>query len=77
MAAIVSAIVALGRTLSVDVTAEGVERSEQVTLLRAAGCSIVQGFLFGAPKRHAGDQSPGYSELTASAADAPAQATGG
>jgi diguanylate cyclase (GGDEF)-like protein len=77
VAAIVSAIVALGRTLSVDVTAEGVESSEQVTLLRAAGCSIVQGFLFGAPKRHAEDEPPGYSELTASATDAPAQATGG
>jgi len=51
--AIVSAVVALGRTLSVDVTAEGVETNEQVTLLKAAGCSIVQGFLFGAPKRGA------------------------
>lgn len=51
VAAIVSAIVALGRTLSVDVTAEGVETSEQVTLLKASGCSIVQGFLFGVPKR--------------------------
>ena len=51
VAAIVAAIVALGRTLSVDITAEGVETSEQVTLLKAAGCSIVQGFLFGAPKR--------------------------
>ncbi len=53
VAAIVSAIVALGRTLSVDVTAEGVETSEQVMLLKAAGCSIVQGFLFGVPKREA------------------------
>ena len=51
VAAIVSAIVALGRTLSVDVTAEGVETSEQVMLLKASGCSIVQGFLFGVPKR--------------------------
>jgi len=51
VAAIVSAIVALGRTLSVDVTAEGVETSDQVMLLKASGCSIVQGFLFGVPKR--------------------------
>jgi EAL domain-containing protein (putative c-di-GMP-specific phosphodiesterase class I) len=51
VAAIVASIVALGRTLSVDVTAEGVETSEQVTLLKAAGCSIVQGFLFGHPRR--------------------------
>jgi diguanylate cyclase (GGDEF)-like protein len=56
VAAIVSAIVALGRSLSVDITAEGVETSEQVTLLKAAGCSIVQGFLFGAPKRKASSE---------------------
>jgi diguanylate cyclase (GGDEF)-like protein len=53
VATIVSSIVALGRALSVDVTAEGVETSEQVTLLKAAGCSIVQGFLFGHPRRAA------------------------
>ena len=54
VAAIVASIVALGRSLSVDVTAEGVETSEQVTLLKAAGCSIAQGFLFGVPDRDAG-----------------------
>ncbi len=53
VAAIVTSIVSLGRSISVDVTAEGVETKEQVTLLRAAGCSIVQGFRFGAPQRDA------------------------
>ena len=53
VAAIVTSIVSLGRSISVDVTAEGVETKEQVTLLRAAGCSIVQGFRFGAPQRGA------------------------
>ena len=53
VAAIVASIVTLGRSLSVDITAEGVETSDQVTLLKAAGCSIVQGFLFGVPKRDA------------------------
>ena len=62
VASIVSAIVALGRTLSVDVTAEGVETSEQVTLLKAAGCSIVQGFLFGAPKREPAGLADATSE---------------
>jgi EAL domain-containing protein (putative c-di-GMP-specific phosphodiesterase class I) len=67
VAAIVASIVGLGRALSVDVTAEGVETSEQVTLLKAAGCSIAQGFLFGIPNRDAGlagkvaEQEPGGS----------------
>lgn len=53
VAAIVAAIVALGRSLSVDITAEGVETGDQLTLLKAAGCNIVQGYLFGAPNRNA------------------------
>ncbi len=76
VAAIVSAIVALGRTLSVDVTAEGVETSEQVTLLRAAGCSIVQGFLFGAPKRKTDGDAEGEAPTT-DLVEAPAAAASG
>jgi EAL domain-containing protein (putative c-di-GMP-specific phosphodiesterase class I) len=53
VAAIVAAIVGLGRSLSVDITAEGVETADQALLLKAAGCTVVQGFLFGAPKRGA------------------------
>ena len=53
VASIVASIVALGRSLSVDITAEGVETNEQVMLLKAAGCSIAQGFLFGVPQRDA------------------------
>jgi EAL domain-containing protein (putative c-di-GMP-specific phosphodiesterase class I) len=49
MATIVASIVALGRALSMDITAEGVETADQVTLLKASGCNIVQGYLFGAP----------------------------
>ncbi len=47
--AIVTSIIGLGRSLDVIITAEGVENQEQVTLLRAAGCNLVQGFLFGRP----------------------------
>ena len=51
VATIIASIVGLGRSLSVDITAEGVETEEQVTMLKAAGCRIVQGFLFGTPQR--------------------------
>jgi diguanylate cyclase (GGDEF)-like protein/PAS domain S-box-containing protein len=48
-AAIVCAVTGLGRTLQLDTTAEGVETSEQFELLRAAGCTQAQGFLFSRP----------------------------
>ncbi|GGB36042.1 hypothetical protein GCM10011316_05230 [Roseibium aquae] len=47
--AIVTSIIGLGRSLDVLITAEGVETPEQVTLLRAAGCDMVQGYLYGRP----------------------------
>ncbi|WP_417669947.1 putative bifunctional diguanylate cyclase/phosphodiesterase [Roseibium sp.] len=47
--AVVTSIIGLGRSLNVMITAEGVENQEQVTLLRAAGCNLVQGYLFGRP----------------------------
>jgi EAL domain-containing protein (putative c-di-GMP-specific phosphodiesterase class I) len=50
VAAIVASIVGLGRSLTLDITAEGVETNEQVTLLKAAGCKVVQGYLFGVPQ---------------------------
>jgi diguanylate cyclase (GGDEF)-like protein len=48
-AAIVCAVTGLGRSLNVDTTAEGVETAEQFELLRAAGCTQVQGFFFNRP----------------------------
>jgi EAL domain-containing protein (putative c-di-GMP-specific phosphodiesterase class I) len=47
--AIVSAVAGLARMLHIDVTAEGVETPEHLTLLRAAGCGLWQGYLFGSP----------------------------
>lgn len=49
MAQIVSAIIALSRALGATAVAEGVETERQETLLRAAGCNVVQGFLHGKP----------------------------
>jgi EAL domain-containing protein (putative c-di-GMP-specific phosphodiesterase class I) len=48
-AAIVDTVVALGRTLSLTITAEGVETAEQAKALKDAGCDQGQGYLFGRP----------------------------
>jgi EAL domain-containing protein (putative c-di-GMP-specific phosphodiesterase class I) len=48
-AAIVAAIVALGRALHLTVIAEGVETPEQAERLVALGCDQVQGFYYGRP----------------------------
>ncbi|MCA8929182.1 MAG: EAL domain-containing protein [Alphaproteobacteria bacterium] len=47
--AIVEAVMAMSRTLSLAVVAEGVESHAQSALLRRAGCTLQQGFLFGRP----------------------------
>jgi diguanylate cyclase (GGDEF)-like protein/PAS domain S-box-containing protein len=47
--AIVRAIMALGRSLGLSVTAEGVETEDQLARLRAEDCDQVQGFLLGRP----------------------------
>ena len=48
-AAIVHAVVSLGRGLGMRVTAEGVETAEQHLFLRAAGVHSMQGYRFGRP----------------------------
>ena len=44
--AIVTAVVTLGHAMGLQVTAEGVETSDQEDFLRSAGCNVLQGFLF-------------------------------
>jgi diguanylate cyclase (GGDEF)-like protein len=50
-AAIVHAVVSLGRGLGMSVTAEGVETADQQLFLRAAGVHSMQGYRFGRPCR--------------------------
>jgi diguanylate cyclase (GGDEF)-like protein/PAS domain S-box-containing protein len=49
-AAIVCAIAGLARSLGMATTAEGVETEQQLKLLRAAGCTQAQGYLFDRPQ---------------------------
>ena len=51
---IVKAIIAMGRSLRLDVTAEGVETKQQLSMLRGHGCTFAQGYLLGRP--HSADQ---------------------
>ncbi len=48
-AAIVGAIISLGRNMKREIVAEGVETIAQARLLRELGCDVMQGFLFSRP----------------------------
>jgi EAL domain-containing protein (putative c-di-GMP-specific phosphodiesterase class I) len=47
--AFVQAIVRLGKTLGLDLVAEGIERPEQAERLLALGCTEAQGYFFSRP----------------------------
>ena len=48
--AVIGAILALARSLGVEVIAEGIETEEQREALQAMGCLLGQGYLFGRPQ---------------------------
>lgn len=48
--AITKAVIALGKSLGLQVVAEGVETQEQAVLLRESQCDLLQGFWFSKPK---------------------------
>ena len=47
---IVQAVVSIAKSRNIATTAEGVETDEQLELLRALGCTEMQGYLFSRPK---------------------------
>ncbi len=57
-ATIVGTIIHMGRSLKMDVVAEGVETEDQLTFLQSLDCNYVQGLLFGDPM-----SSDNYLEL--------------
>jgi len=56
-AAIVAAVLQLGQSLALDVTAEGIETEAQAQFLLSKGCSHAQGYLYGRPMP--GERIPG------------------
>lgn len=58
--AILRAVLALGKSLSIPILAEGIETPEQLDVLRREGCDEAQGFLIGRPGRGVarGDDEP-------------------
>jgi EAL domain-containing protein (putative c-di-GMP-specific phosphodiesterase class I) len=46
---IVAAVIAMARSLSIDVIAEGIEDEAQLAILRQMGCPLGQGYLLGRP----------------------------
>jgi EAL domain-containing protein (putative c-di-GMP-specific phosphodiesterase class I) len=48
--AIVQAVISIAKSRDIATTAEGVETREQLELLRALGCTEMQGYLFSKPK---------------------------
>ncbi len=46
---LVESIIEIGKTLGVEVVAEGVESMQHVRILKKMGCAILQGFAFGLP----------------------------
>jgi EAL domain-containing protein (putative c-di-GMP-specific phosphodiesterase class I) len=48
-AAIASAVIALARTMTLEVVAEGIETREQLAFLKEKECQIGQGYLFSRP----------------------------
>jgi hypothetical protein len=49
--AIIRSIVTLADALGMETTAEGVEQQDEIEMIRALGCTHIQGFVYGLPLR--------------------------
>jgi diguanylate cyclase (GGDEF)-like protein/PAS domain S-box-containing protein len=65
--AIIRAVIGLGGSLDMAITAEGVETADQLACMRREGCDLLQGFLF-SPARPA-DQLQGLMNFATRAAE--------
>ncbi len=54
---IATAIIAMGRSMNLEVVAEGVETGEQVSILRSRGCELFQGNYYSPPVSASGMQA--------------------
>lgn len=62
--AMIATIINLAHSLGACVIAEGIENEVQATLLKAAGCNLVQGYYFGKPLAFAEAQALSMSSST-------------
>ena len=69
--AIISAMIGIGRSLDINILAEGIEDKETLEMLRVAGCQEAQGYYLGRPRDL--DIEPGFEMTRCETAPAPAQ----
>lgn len=65
-------VIGLCADLGIDVVAEGIESTEQLATIAAAGCRLAQGHLFGWPAPITEFAAQWQGRLTGSGADLPA-----